>query len=165
MRWEVLKSSFEIQSFHGLAGYYQRFIREFSKIAVPITRLTRKDVTFHCRTEQQPSFKTLWQKIYEETMLTLPKGVDDFVVYCNASIMCLGVVLMHRGCIIAYASSQLKPYKVKYLAHDMKLGWVVFTLKIWHRYLWTLVYYLHRPQKSEVSYGSAQFEYEARKMA
>ena len=46
MSWEVPRSPSEIRSFLGLAGYYQRFIKDFSKIAVPLTRLTRKGVVF-----------------------------------------------------------------------------------------------------------------------
>ena len=46
MSWERLKSVFEIRSFLGLAGYYRRFIEDFSRLAAPMTRLTRKDVKF-----------------------------------------------------------------------------------------------------------------------
>ena len=46
MKWEVPKSPSEIRSFLGLAGYYRRFIQDFSKIAVPLTRLTMKSVVF-----------------------------------------------------------------------------------------------------------------------
>ena len=63
--------------------------------------------------------------------MTLPEGVDDFIVYCDASITCLGVVLMQRGCVIAYASRQLKPHEANYPTHDLELGAVVFALNIW----------------------------------
>ena len=46
MSWERLKSAFEIRSFLGLAGYYRRFIEDFSRLAAPMTRLTRKEVKF-----------------------------------------------------------------------------------------------------------------------
>ena len=46
MSWERLKSVFEIRSFLGLAGYYRRFIEDFSQLATPMTRLTRKEVKF-----------------------------------------------------------------------------------------------------------------------
>ena len=46
MSWERPKSIFEIRSFLGLAGYYRRFIEDFSRLAVPMTRLTRKEVKF-----------------------------------------------------------------------------------------------------------------------
>ena len=47
MSWERLKSVFEIHSFLGLAGYYRRFIEDFSRLATPVTRLTRKEVRFN----------------------------------------------------------------------------------------------------------------------
>ena len=46
MSWERPKSVFKIRSFLGLAGYYRRFIEDFSRLAAPMTRLTRKEVKF-----------------------------------------------------------------------------------------------------------------------
>ena len=68
-------------------------------------------------------------------MLTLPKGVDDFYVYCDASITCLGVVLMNQGRVIVYASRHLKPHVVQYMTHDLDRV-VVFTLSISRHYLY-----------------------------
>ncbi|XP_023759636.2 uncharacterized protein LOC111908045 isoform X1 [Lactuca sativa] len=104
MRWEVPKSPSEIRSFLGLAGYYRRFIQDFSKIVVPLTRLTRKAVVFRWGPEQQAAFETLRQRLCEAPILALPEGMEDFVVYCDASISGLGAVLMQRGHVIAYAS-------------------------------------------------------------
>ena len=84
----------EIRSFLGFAGYYRRFIKDFSKIAVPLTKLTRKGVAFSWGPEQQTSFETLRQKLYEAPVLALLEGMEDFLVYCDASISGLGVVLM-----------------------------------------------------------------------
>ncbi|GJU41564.1 putative reverse transcriptase domain-containing protein [Tanacetum coccineum] len=61
---------------------------------------------------------------------------NDFVVYCDASLQGLGVVLMQREKVIAYASRQLKPYEENYTTHDLKLGAVLFALKIWRHYLY-----------------------------
>ena len=63
--------------------------------------------------------------------MTLPEGVEDFVVYCDVSIKGLGIVLKKRWCIIAYTLRQLKPHKANYLTHDLDFGAVVFALKIW----------------------------------
>ncbi|GKD37512.1 putative reverse transcriptase domain-containing protein [Tanacetum coccineum] len=69
-------------------------------------------------------------------ILALPEGNDDFVVYCDASHQGLGEVLMQREKVIAYASRQLKPNEENYTTHDLKLGAVVFALKIWRHYLY-----------------------------
>ncbi|GKB41510.1 putative reverse transcriptase domain-containing protein, partial [Tanacetum coccineum] len=69
-------------------------------------------------------------------ILALPEGSEDFIVYCDASIKGLGVVLMQREKVIAYASRQLKIHEKNYTTHDLELGVVVFALKIWMHYLY-----------------------------
>ncbi|GKC50770.1 putative reverse transcriptase domain-containing protein, partial [Tanacetum coccineum] len=69
-------------------------------------------------------------------ILALPEGSEDFLVYCDASHKGLGAVLMHREKVIAYASRQLKTHEKNYTTHDLKLGSVVFALKIWRHYLY-----------------------------
>ncbi|KAI3524562.1 hypothetical protein L1887_03221 [Cichorium endivia] len=69
-------------------------------------------------------------------ILSLPEGMEDFVVYYNASKQGLGCVLMQREKVIAYASRQLKPHEVNYITHDLGLGAVVFALKIWRHHLY-----------------------------
>ena len=69
-------------------------------------------------------------------VLTLPDGVDGFLVYCDASRVGLGCVLIQKGKVIAYASRQLKPHEKNYLTHDPELAAVVFALKIWRHYLY-----------------------------
>ncbi|GKB07184.1 putative reverse transcriptase domain-containing protein [Tanacetum coccineum] len=75
-------------------------------------------------------------KLCEAPILTLPEGNNNFVVYCDASHQGLGVVLMQREKVIAYASRQLKPHEENYTTHDLELGAVVFALKIWRHYLY-----------------------------
>ena len=69
-------------------------------------------------------------------MLSLPRENSKFVVYCDASKMGLGCVLMQEGKVIAYASRQLKEYEQRYPTHDLELAAVVFALKIWRHYLY-----------------------------
>jgi hypothetical protein len=66
----------------------------------------------------------------------LPMGFGNFVVYSNASKMCLGCVLMQNGNGIAYASCKLKTYEQNYPTHDLELVAIVFALKIWRHYLY-----------------------------
>ncbi|GJX03834.1 putative reverse transcriptase domain-containing protein [Tanacetum coccineum] len=134
--WASPKSPTETRQFLGLAGYYQRFIEGFSKIAKPMTKLTQKKVKFKWGDKQEIAFQRLKQKLYSATILTLPEGSEDFIVYCDASIKGLGAVLMQRKKVIAYASLQLKIHKKNYTTHDLELGAVVFSLKLWRHYLY-----------------------------
>nr|GEW26469.1 putative reverse transcriptase domain-containing protein [Tanacetum cinerariifolium] len=109
--WASPKTPTEIRQFLGLAGYYQRFIEGFSKIATSMTKLTQKGIKFD------------W-------------GSKDFVVYCDASHKGLGDALMQREKVIAYASRQLKVYEKNYTTHDLELRSMVFALKIWRHYLY-----------------------------
>ncbi|GKA82901.1 putative reverse transcriptase domain-containing protein [Tanacetum coccineum] len=78
----------------------------------------------------------LKQKLCSAPILALPEGSEDFIVYCDASIKGLGVVLMQREKVIAYASRQLKIHEKNYTTHDLELGAVVFSLKLWRHYLY-----------------------------
>ncbi|GKE64299.1 putative reverse transcriptase domain-containing protein, partial [Tanacetum coccineum] len=69
-------------------------------------------------------------------ILVLPKGTEDFVVYCDASLKGYRAVLMQREKVIAYASRQLKVYEENYTTHDLELGAVVFALRLWRHYLY-----------------------------
>ena len=135
-QWETPKTPIEIRQFLGLAGYYRRFIKNFSKIALPLTILTQKDKQFIWSSQQEEAFQLLKQKLCNAPILTLPEGTDDFVVYCDASHPGLGCVLMQRNKVIAYASRQLKVHEKIYTTHDLELGAVVFALKIWRHYLY-----------------------------
>ena len=97
MQWEVLKSPSDIRSFLGLVGYYRRLILHFSKILVPPHSSDEEGVDFWWGLEQQWAFETLRQRLCDAPVLTLPEGVEDFEVYCDASITVLGAVLMQRG--------------------------------------------------------------------
>ena len=118
MKWEPPKTPSEVRSFLGLAGYYRRFIEGFSKIAVPLTQLTKKENKFEWNEKRQEAFETLRGKFCEALVLTLPEGTEDFVVFSDASSHGHGCVLMQRGKVIAYASRQLKDAETRYPTHD-----------------------------------------------
>ncbi|GKF47353.1 putative reverse transcriptase domain-containing protein, partial [Tanacetum coccineum] len=92
--WAYPNTPTEIRLFLGLAGYYRRFIKGFSKIAKPITKLTQKKVKFEWGDKQEAAFQLLKQKLCCAPILALPEGSEDFIVYCDASIKGLGAVLM-----------------------------------------------------------------------
>ncbi|XP_073275427.1 uncharacterized protein [Primulina huaijiensis] len=123
-KWPIPLTVVEVRSFLGLAGYYRHFIADFSKIALPLTTLTRKTVKYEWTNECQQAFQVLKDKLTSAPVLALPQGVEDFVVYTDASKKGLGAVLMQRGKVIAYASRQLKEYDKNFLTHDLELATV-----------------------------------------
>ncbi|GKD77449.1 putative reverse transcriptase domain-containing protein [Tanacetum coccineum] len=123
--WASPKTPTEIRQFLGLAGYYRRFIKGFSKIAKPMTKLTQKNVKFDWSEKAEAAFQLLKQKLCSASILVLPEGSENFVVYCDASHKGLGVVLMQREKVIAYASRQLKIHEKNYNIHDLELGAVM----------------------------------------
>nr|GEW36457.1 putative reverse transcriptase domain-containing protein [Tanacetum cinerariifolium] len=75
-------------------------------------------------------------KLCSAPILALPKGSEDFIVYCNALNKGLGAVLIQIEKVISYASRQLKIHEKNYTTHDLELRAVVFALKIWRHYLY-----------------------------
>nr|GFA51257.1 hypothetical protein [Tanacetum cinerariifolium] len=101
--WESPKTPTKIHQFLGLAGYYRRFIKGFSKIARPMTKLTQKSMKFDKGEKAEAAFQLLKQKLCSASILALPEGSKNFVVYCDASHKGLGAVLMLKEKVIAYA--------------------------------------------------------------
>ncbi|KAH0706733.1 hypothetical protein KY289_011809 [Solanum tuberosum] len=111
----------DIMSFLGLAGYYRRFVEGFSSISSPLTKLTQKIVKFQWSEACEKNFQKLKKRLTIAPVLTLPEGTQGFVVYCDASRVGLGCVLMQNGKVIAYASRKLKVYEKNYPTHDLEL--------------------------------------------
>nr|GEV90996.1 putative reverse transcriptase domain-containing protein [Tanacetum cinerariifolium] len=139
---EVIKSCValttptEVRQFLRLAGYYRRFIKGFSLISKPMTKLTQKNKKYEWGKEEEEGFQTLKQKLCSAPFLALPRGTKDFVVYCDSSLKGYGVVLMQREKVITYASRQLKVHVENYTTYDLELGAVVFALRLWRHYLY-----------------------------
>ena len=92
--WGTPKSPTDIRSFLGLAGYYRRFVKDFSKIASSLTKLTRKTEPYIWGEAQEKAFQTLKDCLCKAPILSLPEENEDFVVYSDASQSSLGCVLM-----------------------------------------------------------------------
>ncbi|GJU86560.1 retrotransposon protein, putative, ty3-gypsy subclass [Tanacetum coccineum] len=124
------------------------FIQDFSKIASSLTKLTKKNAPFVWGEEQEEAFVTLRKKLCETPILILPDGIEDMVVYCDASYSGLGCVLMQRGRVIAYASRQLKKHEENYPTHDLEFAAVVLALKIWRHYLYGVKFIIYTDHRS-----------------
>ncbi|TYK11136.1 pol protein [Cucumis melo var. makuwa] len=134
--WPRPSTVIEVRSFLGLAGYYRRFVEDFSRIASSLTQLTRKGIPFSWSPACENSFQELKKELVTASILTVPDGSKSFVIYSDASKKGLGCVLMQQGKVVAYASRQLKSHEQNYPTHDLKLAAVVFALKIWRHYLY-----------------------------
>ena len=136
VNWKPPKNVSEVRSFLSLVGYYRKFVEGFSKIAAPLTKLTRKDVKYDWVEGCQQSFEELKDRLTSAPILAFPNRRNGFVVYSDASRQGLGCVLMQNDRVIAYASRQVKKHEENYYTHDLELAAVVFALKIWRHYLY-----------------------------
>jgi len=128
--WKAPTSVHEIQSFLSLAGYYRRFISDFSKIPKPMTKLLQKDVKFVWSQECEVAFNALRHFLTTAPVLAQPGIEEPFDVFCDASGTGLSCVLMQEGRVIAYASRQLRKHEVNYPTHDLELAAIVHVLKL-----------------------------------
>ncbi|KAG8502441.1 hypothetical protein CXB51_000404 [Gossypium anomalum] len=142
------KNISEVQSFLGLAGYYRRFVKGFSVLASPLTKLLQKGVRFEWSEKCQKSFDQLKTFLTEAPVLVQPESSKEFDVYSDASLNGLGCVLMQEGRVVAYASRQLKPHERNYPTHDLELAAIVFALKIWRHYLFGEKCHVYSDHKS-----------------
>ncbi|WVZ63464.1 hypothetical protein U9M48_013094 [Paspalum notatum var. saurae] len=148
LNWKQPQTVTEIRSFLGLAGYYRRFIKDFSKIAKPMTALTQKNAKFAWSPKCEEAFGMLKKLLTSAPVLAQPDITKPFDVYCDASGSGLGCVLMQEGRVIAYASCQLRKHEVNYPTHDLELLAVVYALKKWRHYLLGNTCHIYTDHKS-----------------
>ena len=111
MKWEPPMSVTEVHSFLGLAGYYRRFVEGFSKLAMPMTHLTKKGEKFLWAPECELVFHTLKEKLTTTPILIILNCGEGYEVYTDASLRGLGCFLMQGGKVVAYGSRQLKTHE------------------------------------------------------
>jgi hypothetical protein len=148
MNWKPPTTVHQIRSFLGLTGYYRRFILDFSRIAKPMTELLKKGAKFVWGQKCEDAFHTLRQHLTTAPVLAQPNISKTFDVYCDASGIGLGCVLMQDNRVIAYASRALRPHEQNYPTHDLELAAVVHTLKMWRHYLMGTHYNIFTDHKS-----------------
>ena len=94
--WPTPKSITDVRSFHGLASFYRRFVKDFSTIASPLTEIVKKTVGFKCGEEQENAFSLLKSKLISTPLLSLPDFNKTFEIECDASGIGIGVILMQE---------------------------------------------------------------------
>src|SRR5690242_19621610 len=148
LEWKSPTTVHQVRSFLGLAGYYRRFIPDFSKIVKPITGLLKNDTKFDWSSKCNEAFEQLKVLLTTAPVLAQPDINKPFDVYCDASGSGLGCVLMQEGRVIAYASRQLCRHEEHYPTHDLELAAVVHALKIWRHYLLGNICHIYTDHKS-----------------
>jgi len=142
----------DVQSFLGLAGYYRKFIKDFSKIAKPLTKLIKKGEKFSWTAEQQNSFQLLKEKLTTAPVLNYPDFQQEFLVTTDASDYAIGAVLS-QGPVgqdrpIAYASRILCKAEQNYNTTEKELLAIVWAVKYFRPYLYGTRFKIvtdHRP--------------------
>lgn len=126
--WPIPKSIHDVRSFHGLASFYRRFIKNFSSVAAPLTDCIKGD-KFQWTEQAQKSFDHLKQLLTETPVLALPNFDQVFEVSCDASNSGIGAVLCQEGHPIAFFSEKLNNGKLRYSTYDKELYAIVRALQ------------------------------------
>eukprot|EP00253_Pinus_taeda_P031052 PITA_31052 len=134
--WPSPKNLFDVRSFHGLASFYRKFIRNFSEICAPMLDTIKKvNQPFHWTEAAENNFQILKKKIIERPVLRLPDFNKLFQVRCDASGTAIGAVLSQEDRPVAYFSEKLNESRQKYSTYDKEFYAIVQALKHWRHYL------------------------------
>ncbi|KAA0032636.1 Transposon Ty3-I Gag-Pol polyprotein [Cucumis melo var. makuwa] len=146
--WPTPTNASEVRSFHGLASFYRRFIKDFSSIASPLTELVKKHVKFEWKEKQENAFNELKEKLIKAPCLALPNFDKSFEIECDESGIGIGAVLMQEKQPIMFFSEKLNGAQLNYSTYDKELHALVRALKVWHHYLWPKEFVIHTDHES-----------------
>uniref|UniRef100_A0A1J3GT37 RNA-directed DNA polymerase n=2 Tax=Noccaea caerulescens TaxID=107243 RepID=A0A1J3GT37_NOCCA len=142
--WSSPTTVGEVRSFHGLTGFYRRFVRDFSTIAEVI----KKDVGFKWEKAQEDAFQALKDRLTNAPVLILPDFLKTFEIECDASGIGIGAVLMQDKKSIAFFSEKLGGATLNYPTYDKELYALVCALQTWQHYLWPKEFVIHTDHES-----------------
>ncbi|KAH9705015.1 Endonuclease [Citrus sinensis] len=146
--WPTPKTVSEVRSFHGLASFYRRFVKDFSTLAAPLTEIVKKHVGFKWGSEQEKAFNLIKEKLVSAPLLALPDFTKTFEIECDASGIGIGAVLMQEGRPIAYFSEKLGGAALNYPTYDKEMYALVRALETWQHYLLPKEFVIHTDHES-----------------
>jgi hypothetical protein len=134
MDWPIPKTLKNLRGFLGLTGYYRKFVRNYGRIAAPLTALTKKDA-FSWTPEATKAFEQLKEVMCKVPVLTTPDFTKTFIVECDASGNGIGVILMQEGRPLAFESRPLKGKDLHKPIYEKEMMAILHALKKWRPYL------------------------------
>ncbi|GJR60247.1 coiled-coil domain-containing protein SCD2 isoform X1 [Tanacetum coccineum] len=140
--WPVPQSIQQVRSFHGLASFYRRFIKNFSTIVSPMTEVTRFK-TFTWTPQAQRDFDEIKQQLSSTSVLALPYFHEVFEVECDVFGVGIGAVLSQLNRPVAYFSEKLNDAKRRYTTYDKEFYAIIRALEHWQYYLISKEFILH----------------------
>ncbi|KAH9649250.1 hypothetical protein KPL70_025911 [Citrus sinensis] len=146
--WATPKSVSEVRSFHGLASFYRRFVKNFSTLAAPLTEIVKKHVGFKWGSEQERAFNLIKEKLVSAPLLALPDFAKTFEIECDASGIGIGAILMQERRPIAYFSEKLSGAALNYPTYDKEMHALVRALETWQHYLLPKEFVIHTDHES-----------------
>jgi hypothetical protein len=145
--WPIPQNLKQLRGFLGLAGYYRRFVKDFGKLAKPLTDLLKKD-SFIWSDVATTAFLTLKDALISAPVLSLPDFSKKFIVETDASGKGIGAVLMQDHHPIAYISKSLGPKQQAMSVYERELLAIVYAVQKWGSYLSHAPFIIRTDQKS-----------------
>ena len=137
-----------MRNFHGLAGFYRRFVKDFSTIAAPLTAVTKKNDKFHWGEAQEQTFLTLKDKLTHAPILALPNFNKILEIECDDAGVGIGAALMQDKSPCAFFSEKLGGALLNYPTYDKELYALVRALETWQHYLRPREFVIHIDHES-----------------
>lgn len=151
--WPTPRTITEVQSFHGLASFYRRFVQHFSSIMAPIT-YCMKSVSFCWTLVAEHTFQIIKTKLTSGQVLILPNFNMAFELHCDASKTGIGAVLSQSSRPIAFFSEKIDGSRARYSTYDVELYAVVQAVKHWRHYLFHREFVLYTDHDALKHMGS-----------
>ena len=161
--WPHPKTLKRLCRFIGLTGYYRKFVKNYGKIATPLTALLKKN-SFTWTPAATQAFQTLNMAMCTTLVLALPNFTNTFVLECDASGKGIGVVLMQEGRPLAFTRKQLSERNLGKSIYEKEMLAILHVIDLWCHYLLGKHFQIKTESKPHVFSGTTPFHSRVTKM-